>query len=423
MSGRLGQVGAAALCALASGRAAADPLQDLLDAAQTGATVTIPAGTHSIEEPLRIRKPLVVEGNGNAVIDAGHRGELMIVESAAAGSSVRGLAFRNGGRSSTREWAGVRVEGAGRVRIEGNAFIDCNYGIYLAKARDCEVRGNVVEGVPGMEQNSGNGIHLWDSDGAVLSGNRVTGHRDGVYLEFADATEVEGNAVEENMRYGLHFMFSNDCRYRGNRFVSNGAGVAVMYSDGVEMTGNLFERNWGGSSYGLLLKDIRDSVISGNTFLANSTGVYFQGVNRTRFEDNALRENGWALRLLSDGSDNDVLRNDFVRNSFDLAVNGSLATHRFADNYWDRYEGYDLRRDGTGDVPYRPVSLYGTLTERVPASLLLLHSFLVQLLDRAERAFPSVSPESAVDPAPAMKPRRRPALPTSTKTTHENTPP
>lgn len=385
----------------------ADSVQSLLDAAEAGATVRIPPGIHRIAEPIQVAKPLTIDGGGDAIIDAQFHCELMIVTAPGSGTQIRGLTFRNGGRSSTREWAGVRVDGADRVTVESCVFNDCNYGIYLAKAKDGILRGNVIAGHPGIEQNSGNGIHLWNSSRITITENEVTGHRDGIYLEFASGTVAERNRVTNNMRYGMHFMSSNDCRYVGNRFTSNGAGVAVMYSSRVEMTGNVFEKSWGGSSYGLLLKDIRDSRIAGNQFLNNSTAIYAQGVNRTRFEDNLLRENGWALRLLSDGTGNDVSGNDFIGNSFDVAVNGALADHRFAANYWDRYEGYDLGRDGSGDVPYRPVSLYGTLTERVPASLVLLHSFLVQLLDRAEKAFPSITPESVIDAAPAAKPNRR----------------
>ena len=35
-------------------------------------------------------------------------------------------------------------------------------------------------------------------------------------------------------------------------------------------------------------------------------------------------------------------------------------------------ELFDLNRDGVGDVPYRPLSLFAKLVDRVPAALLLL---------------------------------------------------
>jgi nitrous oxide reductase len=40
----------------------------------------------------------------------------------------------------------------------------------------------------------------------------------------------------------------------------------------------------------------------------------------------------------------------------------------FRENYWDNYEGYDLDRDGYGDVPFRPVRLFALTISRVASS-------------------------------------------------------
>jgi nitrous oxidase accessory protein len=61
-----------------------------------------------------------------------------------------------------------------------------------------------------------------------------------------------------------------------------------------------------------------------------------------------------------------------------------------------------LNRDGTGDVPYRPVSLFSTIVEKSPESILLLRSFLVDLLDITEKVLPSFIPETLVDESPKM---------------------
>lgn len=78
----------------------------------------------------------------------------------------------------------------------------------------------------------------------------------------------------------------------------------------------------------------------------------------------------------------------------------------FSNNYWDKYDGYDLNRDGYGDVPYHPVSMYSMIIEQNPTSIFLLRSFLVNLLDRAEKAIPSLTPENLVDSKPMMKPNK-----------------
>ncbi len=370
-------------------------------AAVSGDTITVHGGRYA-EGTLRIDKPLTLIGLDSPVLDGESKSEIVLIS--ASDVTVRGFTLRNGGHSSTREFAGVRIDSAERANVEDNKLINCDYGIYLARAKRCSVLRNAVEGVPDREWNGGNGIHLWSSEGVHIAGNRVTGHRDGIYLEFSSQSSVEDNVVEKNLRYGLHFMTSHDSSYHKNRFSRNGAGVAVMYSRHVEMTGNVFEFSWGSSAYGLLIKDISDSTISGNRFNHNSTAVYCQGATRTAFDRNDFHENGWALRILASGEDNTFLKNNFSGNSFDVATNGQLVKHTFAGNYWDRYEGYDLKHDGTGDVPFRPVSVYSIVTERVPASLFLMHSFMIHLLDHAEKAFPSITPDSVVDASPAMRP-------------------
>lgn len=62
----------------------------------------------------------------------------------------------------------------------------------------------------------------------------------------------------------------------------------------------------------------------------------------------------------------------FLRDIFDVSTNGSLVLNTFDGNYWDRYEGYDLHRDGVGDAPFRPVSLYAVVVERMPYGLMLM---------------------------------------------------
>ena len=87
----------------------------------------------------------------------------------------------------------------------------------------------------------------------------------------------------------------------------------------------------------------------------------------------------------------------------DVATNGTMVMSNFTNNYWDKYEGYDLDKDGYGDIPYHPISLYSMLIEHNPNTLLLMRSFIVSLLDKVEKAIPSLTPENLVDKSPLMK--------------------
>jgi nitrous oxidase accessory protein len=250
---------------------------------------------------------------------------------------------------------------------------------------------------------SANGIHCWKSDSLIIQNNYVSGHRDGIYFEFVTGSSIENNTSVKNVRYGLHFMFSHHNSYIGNTFQNNGAGVAVMYSNHVTMLNNRFLENWGNAAYGILLKDISDSKIKGNLFERNTCGIFLEGSNRIQMISNRFKGNGWAMQIQANCDDNVITHNNFLGNSFDIGTNGDLVLSKFELNFWDHYTGYDLNKDGIGDVPFRPVSMYSVIIESNPASLMLYRSLLVQLLDQAERMVPGITPVSLLDPKPKMK--------------------
>jgi nitrous oxidase accessory protein len=199
-------------------------------------------------------------------------------------------------------------------------------------------------------------------------------------------------------------MFSDDDSYQNNIFRNNGSGVAVMYTKNVVMKNNRFEQNWGGAAYGLLLKEISHSVIMNNVFAKNTIGIYAEGTGTTYLHHNEFRENGWALKIWGDCIDDTLMFNNFSGNTFDVSTNATMSHNFFQNNYWDHYAGYDLDKDSYGDIAYHPVSLYSKMTQESPYSLMLLHSFFVDILDGAEKMLPSVTPAEFRDDKPLMKP-------------------
>ena len=120
--------------------------------------------------------------------------------------------------------------------------------------------------------------------------------------------------------------------------------------------------------------------------------------------ENVFRGNGWALKTLASAQGNLFEGNTFERNAFDVATNSRSNYSTFRGNYWDAYRGYDLNRDGIGDVPHAPVRLFALIVEQSPASLILLRSLLVDALDLAERALPALTPSEVQDTAPRLTP-------------------
>jgi nitrous oxidase accessory protein len=369
-------------------------------AAPAGATVRVTAGRY-LEPTIIIDHRLNVVGDSGAVLDGGGDHAIIIVRG--YGVTIRGLEFVNTGISYREDRAAVRVADAGQCTIDHNRFTGTFFAIYLARATNCDVSGNVIVGTPGREAATGNGIHLWASRDIRVTGNRISGHRDGIYLEFTRHADVRDNTSELNGRYGMHFMYTDSSVYVGNTFRSNGGGVAVMYSKVVTMERNLFTSNHGPTSYGLLLKEIQDARLVGNTFRHNTVGLLADGADRMVARRNTFEDNGWGIRMLASTVDGRVEGNTFTGNSFDVAVNGVGTSTLFTGNWWDNYRGWDLDHDGIGDVPYHPVRLFALLVEHAQPALLLQRSLFVKVLDAAERALPVLTPAAVADARPLMK--------------------
>ena len=371
-----------------------------LEASIAGDTILVHPGTY-VESGLVISHSLALVGVGNPVVDGNHSGEIITVT--ANNVSIEGFILRGSGLSHLDENAAVRLEEAHGSRVSNNNFEDNFFAIYVSKSENCLIENNLISGQAETESRSGNGIHLWYCKNINIHGNRISGHRDGIYLEFVEQCIVSQNHSSANLRYGLHFMFSNHNRYHNNRFDKNGAGVAVMYSRHVDMHNNVFADNWGSAAYGLLLKDIYDSNITDNQFNRNTVGLYSEACNRIQVEGNNFENNGWAVKIMANSMDNVFTHNNFLSNTFDIATNSRQNFNAFSQNYWNRYRGYDLDKDGIGDIPFHPVKLFSLLTEKNEPTLMLMRSIFVEIMDLAESYIPILTPATLIDAEPLMR--------------------
>lgn len=375
-------------------------IKSAIGLAVSGDTIMVQNGLYK-EYNILVEKSLVILGSDWPVIDGDMQGEIFKIT--ADEVVLDGFRIRNVGVSFTSDFAAVRVSRAKNFVIRNLRLENLFFGIYLERAREGVVTDNEIRGDAEEEFNSGNGIQLWHCNNVLIANNHVEGVRDGIYLEFSDAITIRQNTSVNNVRYGLHFMFSNDDVYEDNVFQENGAGVAVMFSKRIKMIGNRFSNNWGPASFGLLLKEINDAEIIGNTFLSNTVGINVEGSNRIRYERNHFISNGWALKVRGACYTNTITRNNFMGNSFDLAYNSKPNDNVFSENFWSNYSGYDLNKDGVGDVPYRPVKLFSYVVNRTPETIILLRSLFMDILDFSERVSPIFTPDNLVDPHPLMK--------------------
>lgn len=375
-------------------------IRSAIAAAHAGDTIYVHKGLYR-EGNLVIDKPLCLIGLDKPVLDGQKKYEVVSIKSNHV--VFQGFRVQRSGYGSLDDPGGIKVYNSQYVSILDNELSDNFFGIYIQFGRHCLIRNNTIEAFGTDEQSIGNGIHCWKSDSLQIIANTIKGHRDGIYFEFVTQSLIWRNISHFNARYGLHFMFSNNDSYITNIFSDNGAGVAVMFSHDVNMFNNHFTNNWGDAAYGLLLKEISDCKMQGNTFTGNTTGIYMEGTNRVHVSVSTFSNNGWGMKIQASCMDNVITQNNFSGNTFDVSTNGSLVLNTFSKNYWDKYTGYDLDKNHIGDVPYHPLSLFSVIVEKNNPVMILYQSLFALLLDQSEKMLPSLTPENFVDESPLMK--------------------
>ena len=100
---------------------------------------------------------------------------------------------------------------------------------------------------------------------------------------------------------------------------------------------------------------------------------------------------------------NIIENNDFLNNTFDVSYKGKINDNTFDRNYWSTYTGYDLDNNGIGDIPYRPVKLFSYVVCENPATIVLLRSLFVDMINFSEKVTPVFTPDNLKDNYPLMK--------------------
>lgn len=377
--------------------------------APPGDTITLTAGIHP--GPIQIDRPVTIIGEAGAVIQGSGDGDVITIT--APDVTIRGVTIRGTGISLDRENAGVTCT-APRITIEQCVFEDVLFGIYLKESPGSVIRGNSITSKVLPLPRRGDGIRIWESSGTLIERNTVTASRD-VVVWFSDDVRLIGNTVTHG-RYGMHFMYSDRNTLEDNTLSDNSVGVFLMYSKELVLRGNICRRNRGPSGFGIGLKDMDGVVAQGNILVDNRVGINLDNSPSSvdqygTFTRNVLAYNDIGVGMLPSVSRNRFTENTFLDNHQQIGVHGrgQLKGNAFSidgqGNYWSDYTGFDRDGDGIGDVPYKPVSLFGQLMDRHPKLRLFMFSPAQEAVDFAARALPAIRPTVKMsDDAPLMRP-------------------
>lgn len=396
---------------------AGPPLQQRLDAAEAGETLRVPAGTHAGN--LRITRPVRLVGEPGAVVRGD--GTTHVIHILAEGVAVEGLEVENSGTDLFADHAGILIEGEGGV-VRKTTLRNVLHGIYVkgvshVTIEDNSIRGGVLGPVPVSDGENaamcstgsdrrGNGIHVWNSRFNTISGNTISGMRDGIYLSFARESRIRDNRAS-SCRYGLHYMYSDANEVVGNVFSENAAGAALMFSKDLTIRDNTFTNHRGQRAGGVVLHSVDYSRIGNNLITRNRAGLYLQNCNGNIFAGNRLVKNYLGLRLTGSSTGNVFQENSSGGNLHNVDLAGRDNGNRWDDgvrgNHWQGSGSPDLDGDGVGEWPHREADILGSHRQDFPLVALLSAAPFVQTVQYAFRRTPLPGVPAIRDNRPLLR--------------------
>ena len=396
-----------ALCGLLFAQAAwgsgYPPLQPLVDAAEPNAVIVPEAGTYA--GPVRVDKPVTLDGQGKVTIDGGGKDSIVYLET--DGATLKNLHLTHSGDSHNGIDAGVQVRGNFNV-VRDNVIDECLFGVDLQQSDHNKVRRNRISSKPVDLGVRGDAIRLWYSEGNEITDNIIRNSRDTVVWYSKDNLIARNDA--RGGRYSLHFMYSQRNHVEDNYYEDNSVGIFLMYSDGVVVANNTITKATGPTGIGIGFKETSEVRIEDNRILYCATGLYldvspYQPDTTNYFLGNLVAYNGVGVRWLNDWQGNQFRGNRFKGNITQMGVEGGKTANRnlWEGNYWDDYEGFDRNGNGIGDTPYELYAYADRIWMDVPAAQFFKGSPMLEALDFLERLAPFTDPSMIVrDPRPLL---------------------
>ena len=308
----------AAVCAavFSSFAGSSADIQALIDAADPGATVTIPSGTYLLETPVLVNKAITLAG------DSADR-TLVILDGQAAvncvelseGATLRDLTVQNG--------AGGKTVGS----------VICGAGVYAIGATidNCIIRGCALDNEDTKFVTRGAGVYLNGGmvQGCLFTGNVNTGCGSSAGNTF-DSQGLAGGGI-----YAVGAATVQDCRFTDNRLVNNkkgsradnGSGAAACIGGASALIDNcLFESNSSSNGGGAVCAGngamVRNSTFDGNTF----------GAEKYAYGGQVAAFGAKVIGCVFTNIDTSTIQDDNGYGSIVLAVGGAEVTSCLFEN-------------------------------------------------------------------------------------------
>ncbi len=336
--------------------ASANILQESIDNAPEGSTLTLSAGIYPGK--ITIDKPLTILGKENGVIIKGDgQGRVVIINSSDV--ILKNLTITGGGSRMENLDAAIAMDRVKRCEISGCKLLDSLYGIDMKMVSDSVISGNYITSQKNNIDHRGDALKIWYGNNNLIKNNTIDSSRD-ITLTYSHNNRVLNNHVTDS-RYGLHISMSHGTTVEGNTYRYNAVGVMVMGAKETTLANNTIESSKGAAGIGVVMKEVSNLRLHNNKISFNAKGLFIE----TKYSEeqmqryitsNEISYNGEAIHFHAAIQNNTITDNQFFGNIDDAVKNSrgdSTSSNIIEHNYWDRYAGFDSNHDNIGDTPHQ----------------------------------------------------------------------
>ena len=173
------------------------------------------------------------------------------------------------------------------------------------------MRGNRIEGRLDQRMNDrGNGVYVWNAQGAVVEGNDIRYGRDGIFVNSSKKNTFTGNLFRD-LRFAVHYMYADDSVVSDNVSIGNDLGYAVMFTTNVTVANNV---SIGDREHGVMLNYANKSTITGQRGERREREMHSSCITRTRTSSpiTGSRDAASASTFTAGSERNRIVGNAFI---------------------------------------------------------------------------------------------------------------
>lgn len=373
-------------------------LQQQIDEANPGTTITIDAGVYY--ENLTITKPLKVIGKGRVVlISPNDEAPISILET----KDVKLQHLTLEAKSSKNQTTGIVAKNSEDISIQQVELHQFFQSIDFFQVKESSIHNVFITGPKGHFANKSNGITLTDTADIEVNDVRIDHVLDGLYMN-RDHNSVIHNMNISQSRYGIHLMYSEGTSILQNHLFDNVTGIMHMMTSHSQLRGNVIEKHHAYNGFGIVLFDGNSIEVEENQIRSNQGGISFQQIDSSFITENVIVNNQTALQFQLYGAANQFAGNDLFGNIVSATSDQQGAT--LLGNYWDDYNGMDFDGNGYGDTPYQSSDSYAKLMVKRNEFQAFFESPAVATLNQIEKQL-TLNPKNSVSDAKPLMHRSR----------------